>query len=47
MWPLAALTGFSYKKIFGGFAGEKSDRINEVAVWRGSTVIQFELKSFM
>ena len=33
MWPLAALTGFYYKKMYGDFAGpQKSCRNNEVAV---------------
>ena len=37
MWPLAALTEFSYKKIYGRFAGtKKSGHNNEVA--RDSTV---------
>ena len=45
MWPLAVLTGwpltgFYYKKMYGHFAGtKKSGRINEVAVRRGSTVL--------
>ena len=46
MWPLAALTGFYYKKMYGHFAGTKNSgrnneapgRINEVAVRRDSTV---------
>ena len=33
MWPLAILTGFSYEKMIGHFAGQKmSGRYNEVAV---------------
>ena len=33
MWPLAALTGFYYKKIYGHFAGtKKRGRTNKVAV---------------
>ena len=37
---VAALTGFSYKKMYGRFAGTtKSDRINQVTVKQGSTVL--------
>ena len=36
---VVALTGCFYKKMYGRFAGsKKSDRNNEVVVWRGSTV---------
>ena len=40
---VAASTGFSYKKMYGRLGGTKKgnykgDRINEVTVWRGSTV---------
>ena len=39
MWPLAALTVFFFKEMYGPFAGpKKADRNNEVAVRRGSTV---------
>ena len=36
---VAALTGFSYEKMYGRFAGQKNiGRNNEVAIRRGSTV---------
>ena len=31
---VVALTGFSYNEMYGGFAGEKSGRNNEVVVLR-------------
>ena len=34
----AALTGFSYKKMYGCFAGKKGGCNNEVKVRRGSAV---------
>ena len=38
---VAALTGFSYKKTYGCFAGKKYiDSNNEVAVRRGCTVVK-------
>ena len=44
---VAALTGFSHKKMYGRFVGTKkvavipSDRINKVTLRRGATVILF------
>ena len=46
MWPLAVLTrdsinAFFYKEMYGRFAGpKKNGRNNEVAVRRGSTVVE-------
>ena len=47
MWPLAVLTRdsinvfFFYEEMYGRFAGpKKSGRNNEVAVRRGSTVVE-------
>ena len=39
---IAALTEFSYKKMYGCFAGTKNGgRNNEVAVWRDSIALQY------
>ena len=44
---VAALRGFSYKKMFGRFARtKKSGRVNEVTVRQGSTVEPMKLKAF-
>ena len=31
MWPLAALTGFSYKRMYGRFAGTK--KVAVITMW--------------
>ena len=42
MWPLAVLTGFSYEKMYGRFAGQKNIGCNnDVTVRRGSTVLLY------
>ena len=48
MWPLAALTEFSYKKMYERFIGtKKSGRNNEVGVRWGSTVFKFLITQYL